>query len=94
MARALLKGADLLIVNRALNGVDSRTQERVTDRIIARARGEGGSKPFGLFWVVTTPSISTRFDRVLVFDKQRLSDDGTPEDLIETNELYQRLVEN
>lgn len=92
MARALMKGCDMLIVNRGLNALDSRAQARLTKRILARARGEGGSKPFGLFWVLTNPALSDQFDHVLVFDRQRLVAKGEPKELAKSNDAYTALV--
>jgi len=92
VARSLLKGADLLIINRGLNSLDVRAQERIIDKILSRARGENGSKPFGVLWVLTTPSQASKFDQVLVFEKQRLVENGTPSTLADNQSVYSRLV--
>lgn len=97
LARALLKGSDLLIINRGLNAVDQRSQVRIMERVLERARGQGknskkAAQPFGLFWVVSNPSLASKFDRVLYFDRQKIADDGTPDQLIERNEQYRELV--
>ena len=92
MARALMKGADLLIVNRGLNALDSRAQERLVKKILKRARAEEGDRPFGLLWVLTNPALAENFDRVLVFDRQRLVAKGKPEELDESSEAYTALV--
>ncbi|MDA8870447.1 ABC transporter transmembrane domain-containing protein [Rhizobiaceae bacterium] len=93
LARALLKGADLLIVSRGLNSVDQRTQRRIIKRVLERARGEvEGRAPFGLFWVLSTPQLAPRFDKVLYFERQRIVGMGTPEELAEGNERFAKLV--
>jgi putative ABC transport system ATP-binding protein len=97
LARALLKGADLLIVNRGLNAVDQRSQVRLMDRVLERARGEvnrgtRGPQPFGVFWVVSNPALASKFDRVLYFDRQKLVADDTHEKLMENNDRYHELV--
>lgn len=92
MARALMKGSDLLIVNRGLNGLDSRAQERLVRKILRRARGEEGGRSFGLLWVLTNPALAENFDNVLVFDRQKLVAQGKPDELDESNEVYMALV--
>jgi len=62
LARALLKGADLMVINRGLNALDARSQETLLNKVLARARGKDGSKPFGIFWVLTSPSLSETDD--------------------------------
>ncbi|MGI9357093.1 MAG: ABC transporter transmembrane domain-containing protein [Rhizobiaceae bacterium] len=92
IARALMKGSDLLIVNRGLNGLDSRAQERLVRRILKWARGEISGRSFGLLWVLTNPALAECFDKVLVFDRQKLVAQGKPDELDESNEVYTALV--
>ncbi len=97
LARALLKGADLLIVNRGLNAVDQRMQGRIIKRVLARARGEdhggtNGARRFGVFWVLSSPKFVTKFDNALFFDRQRLSAQGAPDELLRSNEKFETFV--
>ena len=92
LARTLLKGSDLVIINRAINALDVRAQDRLVDKVLARARGETGHKPFGLLWVLTTPSLSVRFDQVMMFERQRLLQKAPPETLQEENTSYAALI--
>jgi len=92
MARALMKGGDLLIVNRGLNTLDSRAQARLVKKILERARGEEGDRSFGLLWVLTNPALAKNFDKVLVFDRQKLVGKGSPDELSKSNEVYTALV--
>lgn len=96
LARGLLKGADLLIVNRGLNALDQRTQERLIKKVLARAahaRTAGGSgHKFGLLWVLTAPHLAQYFNRVMVFDRQRLKSYGDPRALQQEDETYRTLV--
>ncbi len=91
-ARVLLKRSDMLIVNRALNAMDSRTQERIINRVVQLARGNGDDKPFGLLWVLMAPSYAKMFDRVLVFDRGKLIEDGIPETLAKNEGVYASLL--
>ena len=92
MARALMKGGDLLIVNRGLNALDSRAQERLVTKILKRARGEDGHKPYGVLWVLTAPPLASKFDQVMLFERQRLIETGSPEDLENDSNIYAALV--
>ena len=92
LARAILKGADLLIINRGINALDARAQDRMVTKVLNRARGEDGHKPFGLLWVLTTPGLADRFDQVMVFERQRLLQKDTPAVLAKENSSYAKLV--
>jgi putative ABC transport system ATP-binding protein len=92
LARALLKRADLMVVNRGLNALDAKSQEVLIKRVIERARGENGNKPFGIFWVLTSPRVASEFDQVFVFQRQRLTAKGHASLLEDTDDFYKQLV--
>ncbi|MEP5178215.1 MAG: ABC transporter transmembrane domain-containing protein [Rhizobiaceae bacterium] len=92
LARSLMKGSDLLIINRGINALDARAQDRLVNKVLERARGDAGHKPFGLLWVLTTPSLAERFDKVMVFERQRLLQMDSPEKLASENSTYQNLI--
>ena len=81
-----------MIINRGTNALDARAQDRMVDKVLERARGENGHKPFGVLWVLTTPHLAERFDKVMVFERQRLLQMDTPEVLAKENSSYQALV--
>ena len=91
LARTLLKAPDYMIVNRAMNALDRRTQERLVERILQLARTDD-PRPFGLFWTLSNSSLAARFDRVLVFDSGHLVEDGVPEELEKADGAYAELV--
>ena len=91
LARTVLKAPDFMIINRAMNALDGRTQKRLVKRVLKLARGEA-SKPFGLFWALSTSELAEGFDRVLVFDKGRLVEEGEPKALREQEGAYAALV--
>jgi putative ABC transport system ATP-binding protein len=91
-ARVLLKRSDLLIVNRALNAMDGRTQERIIRRVVDLARGSSDTLPFGLMWVLMAPTNAQLFDRVLVFEHGKLVEDGKPGELKEDKGAYASLL--
>ncbi len=92
LARALLKRSDLLIVNRGLNALDNRSQERLIEKIIERARGATGEKPFGILWVLANPQFASKFDQVMRFERQNLAEIGPPDELAEISPAYASLV--
>lgn len=92
LARTLLKQPDLLIVNKGLNSLDGRTQERLVGKIVELARGAQGRPPFGLFWALMTPSLAEKFDRVVVFENGAIVEDGVPKDVAEANGAFAALV--
>ncbi len=92
LARTLLKQPDLLIVNKGLNSLDARTQERLVGRLVELARGAQGRAPFGLFWALMTPALAEKFDRVVVFENGAIVEDGVPQEVKEANGAYTALV--
>ncbi|MEZ5878822.1 MAG: ABC transporter ATP-binding protein [Tepidamorphaceae bacterium] len=81
LVRALLKHPDLMLMNRALGGLDPRTQKILVERILKDAAGSDGNPPYGLLWVVSQPQLAELFDRVLVFKDGSLVEDGKPDEL-------------
>jgi putative ABC transport system ATP-binding protein len=43
-------------------------------------------------WVLSNTALSDLFDRVIVFDKGRLVEEGTHETLLENNGIFKELV--
>ena len=85
IARAILKNAPILILDEATSQLDS-----VTERVIQASLWE-------LMQNKTTIVIAHRLstllhmDRILVFDKGKIIEDGTHHELLAKNELYKRL---
>ncbi len=91
-ARILLKRSDLVIVNRALNAMDGKTQKRIINRVVELARGHGDFKPFGLLWVLMAPGNAQLFDRVMVFENGKLVEDDKPDKLARDGGAYASLL--
>ena len=81
LARALLKRPDLLIVNRGLAGLSGQAQGRIIERVLAMAAGDGGERPFAVFWVLANAGLAKPFDHVLVFEDGRIVQSGKPDEL-------------
>lgn len=91
LARSLLKQPDILIVNQALNTLDSRGQKTLLEAVLKLSRNP--EHPFGVIWVPMNPALSQSFDRVLIFQNGELVSDNTPQYLKENDTLYQSLLE-
>lgn len=86
IARALYRGADILILDEATSSLDTITEREITESIEA-LRGD-----------VTTITISHSLefvrgcDEIWVFDNARFVAHGTHDQLLDTSELYQRMM--
>ena len=70
IARALLKGPDLLILNEATSALDGQAQATVSAGVRQDMAGRG------LIWVLHRASLAREFDRVLVMSNGRLAEQG------------------
>jgi putative ABC transport system ATP-binding protein len=91
LARALLKRPDFLIVNQGLNSLDSRSQRKIIETVLAKANGRDGDR-FGVIWAPMNVSYSELFDRVLLFENGVLTADGKPGELRQSSPAYAELV--
>jgi putative ABC transport system ATP-binding protein len=90
VARALLKHADFLILNRPLLALDQRLQDQILRNVLEEAV-RGNQSP-AIIWVVASPGMAKYFDRVLVFDGGQLVEEGTHETLHSGNGIFKTLV--
>jgi len=81
LARALIRRSDYYLFNRPLPGLDHRLQDDIVHRVLELV-DQASEKP-ALIWVLSNPSLSGQFDRVVVFDRGVLTADGPPETLAE-----------
>jgi putative ABC transport system ATP-binding protein len=80
LARALLKRADFVILNKPLSTVDVRTQEKVV-RAVLELASEQDWKP-SIVWVLSAPHMARPFERVVIFDRGKPVEDGKYDALI------------
>ncbi|MFO0993910.1 MAG: ATP-binding cassette domain-containing protein [Hyphomicrobiales bacterium] len=90
LARALLKRADFMILNRPLSALDLKSQERTIERVLASFDADG-YKP-GIMWVVGHASLARHFDRVAVFDGPTLAETGSFDELVARKGLLTTLL--
>lgn len=90
VARALLKRADFLILNRPLLALDNRVQDQIMRNVLKESR-RGDRKP-AILWVVPSPAMAKNFERVIVFDGGQIVEDGPHETLRSGNGIFKSLV--
>ena len=92
LARALLKQPDILVVNRGLGALSPRTQRSIMARLAEAYKLPDREHPLAVFWVLATPTLVDLFDRVVVFHDGRITADGKPDTLLNSDKHLQRLV--
>jgi ATP-binding cassette subfamily B protein len=88
IARALIKNPHILIFDEATSSLDTENEARIRESIREASVGK------------TTIIIAHRLatvrdaDKIFVFDEGKVVGEGTHDELLHTNEYYQRLVHN
>lgn len=87
IARAFLKDAPLLLLDEATSALDSESEELVRDAL--------GRLVHGRTVIAIAHRLSTvrSFDRILVLERGRLVQDGSPDALLRRDGTYRRLIE-
>ena len=85
IARAILKNAPILILDEATSQLDSVTENEIQESLWELMQGKTT--------LVIAHRLSTllQMDRILVFDKGNIVEDGSHEELLEKNGLYKTL---
>jgi putative ABC transport system ATP-binding protein len=90
VARALLKRADFIILNRPLAALDQKSQDTVTRNVLEEVKRDGRDP--AILWVLPNPNLANLFERVIVFHGGELVQDGTHETLSRENGIFTRLL--
>jgi putative ABC transport system ATP-binding protein len=90
VARALVRRSPFYIFNRPLSALDHRVQEQILRNILEMLRKDDRNP--AIVWVLSDTSFAGTFDRVVVFDKGKLVEDGTHDTLLEKNGVFKELV--
>ncbi len=87
IARALLVDHPILILDDALSMVDTRTEEKILNRVLDLRQGKTS--------IIVSHRISTisRADRIIVLDKGLIVEEGSHENLVELGGVYTTLYE-
>jgi ATP-binding cassette subfamily B multidrug efflux pump len=88
LARALLAGPKVLVLDDPLSAVDARTESLILDAIDRAAKGRT------LLLVTHRIAAASRCDRVIVLDDGRVVEEGTHDELVRNGGLYARLAEH
>lgn len=85
IARAILKNAPILILDEATSQLDSLTEGYIQESLWELMQGKTT--------IVIAHRLSTllHMDRILVFDQGKIVEDGTHQELLDTNGLYKIL---
>lgn len=85
IARAFLKNAPILILDEATSQLDSVTETKIQDSLKELMRGKTT--------IVIAHRLSTllHMDRIMVFDKGKIIEDGTHKELLAKNGAYKKL---
>ncbi|MBI1776828.1 MAG: ATP-binding cassette domain-containing protein [Proteobacteria bacterium] len=87
IGRAMLRHPDLLILNQSTALLDSQSQARIMESVLAETEGRG------LIWVLQRAALARGFDRVLVMRGGKLVEQGRPDDLQRPGTALMELVE-
>jgi putative ABC transport system ATP-binding protein len=90
LARALVRRSPHYVFNRPLPSLDGRVQDQILRNVLELVHKDGRSPT--VIWVLSNTALSGLFDRVIVFDKGRLVEEGTHETLLENNGIFKELV--
>ena len=85
IARVLLKDAPILVLDEATSALDSEAEAAVQDKLALLMEGKT------VIAIAHRLSTIARMDRIVVLDKGRIVEKGTPSALLERDGLYARL---
>jgi putative ABC transport system ATP-binding protein len=72
--------------------IDQRVQDQILRNILKLEESRpSGQKP-AIIWVLSNPAMSQFFNRVVVFDRGTLVEDGTHESLATQNGVFKGLL--
>jgi putative ABC transport system ATP-binding protein len=90
LARALIRRSDYYLFNRPLSALDTRTQEQVLIAALKYLRKEGRTP--AVAWVISNAKFAQLFDRVAVFERGKLVEDGSHAELLQKNGIFKELM--
>lgn len=91
LARALMKKPDFLVLNRACAALPVAEQRSILQAVLDEAEDSTGGRP-GVLCAPAERSHAMLFNRALFLEYGRVSGDGAPKNLVETNAQFAKLV--
>lgn len=93
IARAILKNAPILILDEATSQLDSVTESMIQESLRELMQSHRDASGRGKTTIIIAHRLSTllHMDRILVFDKGKIVEDGTHEKLLAKSGLYKHL---
>lgn len=88
IARAFLKDAPLLLLDEATSALDVQSEELIREALGRLMRGRT------VIAIAHRLSTVRHFDRLLVLEKGRLVQDGSPDILMRSDGIYRGLIES
>jgi ATP-binding cassette subfamily B protein len=93
ISRAVIGSPEILILDDSLSAVDAETEKRVLTRLLNEQRerkARGGNSTI----IIISHRVSTlqNADQVIVLDKGRITESGSPSDLIERGGFYAQMA--
>ncbi len=90
LARAYARNAELLILDDALSSVDVKTESEIIRKLFQKRKDQHLSS---LIMITHRFSGIMNFDRIIVFKKGMIIDEGKPSDLLKRDGLFKKLYE-
>ncbi len=87
LARALILDPDFLIMDDTLSAVDAAVEAEIMNRLLARRKGRGA--------LIISHRLSSLMgvDRALVLENGRITEEGSPDELMTRESYFRRIVE-
>ena len=86
----MIRRSDYYLFNRPLSALDTRTQEQVLIAALKYLRKEGRTP--AVAWVISNAKFAQLFDRVAVFERGKLVEDGSHAELLQKNGIFKELM--
>ncbi|MBT7360864.1 MAG: ABC transporter ATP-binding protein, partial [Rhodospirillaceae bacterium] len=88
IARALLKRADIMVLNESTSALDPAAQDRIAAKVLEARDGQG------VIWVVNRASMASQFARVAVLSDGQMAEQGTYDELNKDGTALHELLQS